>query len=406
MTTIVAPMDMWTIQICDGRFVLVNRKSISVPTHLSQVCIPYSVSFIADSLASFGLLSSLFTLEDIKKSCALLVQHERNELCTVLPTCVLDLNYELTLYVRSHASSLPPGSLQIALLFVCPMGPGDIAWDNPEPLESMAGQRLYSNVSQGTVAHLGAPGHMMLSGEAIGRRDGTYDLFFQDDHLPCMLMYAKVSATCTETSQEILPQAMEARMVGPRCTRLSFRPGIEDPVSQRVKFQAEIMPFKEPKVLFKQFLNWIQVNSDCQVIPLYPEEEEVVRPHDWARLHLNTTFAVSTALSVPVKIFICGLGQASFLVADPGVWSPSRNCLVTLHNISNKSITISPKRPVAVGLLLYCQRAASGSRNVSFSSQSGKLQWQNCEVEGQHIFSWPHHTSPKTEERSPQLMSN
>ncbi|ATI21902.1 ORF10 [Alcelaphine gammaherpesvirus 1] len=404
MATVTAPMNMWSVRIVNGIFVLSNKKPLNLPAHLSQLNIPYSVHFIVDSLASFGLLSSLFNLDQVKQSCALLVQHKPNDQCTVLPTCVLDLEFDITVYVRSRQRVLQPGALQLALIFIKPVNGSEMAWDVRDPPETMVGQRLYENVSQGTVKALETPDHLLLTGEAIGRSDGTYDMLFKDQKIPCMVNYSNVFASYHSPNEEILPRALEITMLGQKTARLTFRPGHECP-SATVSFRAEVRPILQPKVLFSHFLNWIRVNYDCQVMPLYPEQEEVVNAHDWVRFQVNNKFLVSTAVNTPLKVFICGLGQPSFLVADPGIWNPSSTCLLTLHNISNQPVKLRTCEPVAVGLLLYCNDAHLPSRDVCFCSETGRLEWRNCVVDSSQIFSWPHATQAKSLD-SPKSMDS
>ncbi|AIA62052.1 orf10 [Alcelaphine gammaherpesvirus 2] len=404
MATLTAPINTWAIRIVNGKFIFSNKKIINLSTKTAQLCIPYSVQFIVDSLASFGLLSSLFSLDQVKQSCALLVQHKPSDLCTVIPTCVLDLTFDITVYIKSKERVLHPGALQIALIFIKPVPGSEMAWDVHGPLETMAGQRLYENVSEGTVKALKSPDHLLLSGEAIRRSDGTYDILFRSQEIPCMVNYSNVFASYYSPNEEILPRAMEITMLGQKTARLTFRPGHEC-TAATVSFRAEISPTLQPKVLFSHFLNWMKVNYDCQVMPLYPEQEEVVKARDWARFQVNTKFMVSTAVDTPLKMFVCGLGEASFLVADPGIWNPSGPCLVTVHNISNQPATLRTCTPVAVGLLLYCCDSRLPSRDVCFCSETGRLEWGSCVVESSQIFSWPHATQAKSVD-SPKSMDS
>lgn len=389
MGDVTVNLGLWSVKINNGLFILTNNNELKFSSKTSQLCLPYSVLQIADQIVSHGLVDCLFNVDAIKRSCAVLLQYEPHHSYKIFPTCVSDLSFDLVVLVKSNCHVLQPHAFHVLLAFVSPIPSSVVACNLNKDQEPVFVPAHYHTGVLSTVQQ--APHTVLqLTSPAIRNASNEYEFFFCGPNFQKCVQLQDMSVKNDSSLDELEVKSLCIQQVSSDFFKVSFSL-LPNCLLDTVYFKAKIVISTVPQVLFLHYLGWYSLNSCCQVVPFYIDQEKSLKPYETCKVKVKTMFAMNDSSAKPVKVFVCGVSQPALYVSESKVWHPLSPCSISIHNISSRYLTIDSTSLIAVGLLLHSQDSQAPDDQVSFNSRTGTVEWHGFTIDKEHLFTWPYH---------------
>lgn len=378
-------LGLWTVKANFGRFILVNNYDMNFRPTMTHFNLPFSVTHLVDELVSFGLVQSFFDISEIQMSCALILQCGQSQQYRILPSCVLDYSSDISIFIKTNSRTIKAGELSIALLFVTPIHHSKVSCT----IATYQGDDVVDASPQLDVTYSGYKSSE-ISGLAKRNDKNVYQLlvrgkfpwdFMNVKDIVCIDHNAEVAAVKT-----LLVERIDHEM-------LRFSMTLFNPEKDNVHVVATVSFDVSPEIIFLHYFGWMSCGYDSKALPIYLEQQKTMKPHESIKVKIKTMYATYESSSKGTKIAICGLSESSLWIAESKTWQPMTPLVLTIHNISDRWVTLNDNQPVALGLIISCQDSAcEPADSIYFDIANNSLHWQEINIPGDRsIFTWPHH---------------
>ncbi|AAO12317.1 hypothetical protein KM546_gp10 [Porcine lymphotropic herpesvirus 3] len=384
-TAVTIDLGLWTLRASFGRFILVNNYDMDFKLKITHFNLPFSVKHLADELVSFGLVKSLFDVSTVRASCAVILQCGHCELYRVLPSCILDYTTDISVFIKTNTATLRAGELSLVLLFITPIPSSKVSCTI---VATKSERDLKITTLDGVPNYFNIGTH--ISGRIQRSRENIYELVIRGEFPKDFINVNEIF--CMDDNAEIVEiKTLLIERIDHESVKISITTfnSEKDSLEIRAKFSFE----NKPEVVFLHYLGWISCGYDSKAVPIYLDQQKTMRPFESIKVKLKTMYGIYDSSARGTKIAVCGLSDTSFWIAESKIWQPMSIIVLTIHNISDRSITLYNNQPVAIALIIRCKTVEGRQGDGTyFDAINNSLYWQDSELlEDCCTFHWHHH---------------
>nr|WIV69319.1 hypothetical protein [Bovine gammaherpesvirus 4] len=405
----------WRVNICNGNIILMtNLKDIPVQggygMPVKKVFLPLSLNQLLNNYISFGLVQSIFELEDYAQCTAMLVQCRFPGIRTPLeitPIHVTEFNMPLFLFVKTQNTIINSLSLSLAIIFMKPTCPtGICSYISTAPPETIPPQHSLARHMPST-----DQGHLTLSGQAIKCNHKTYTMYFRG---PPSMQFFKMEHTMASGPGDLQDSCIKGmvsydiknimmEVVNPNgLYKVSVNitsPHKPDHIWITLKFTVMVKP---TDLVLVSVLPSTTLPSCGKVWNIYTDSEKILKPGETLNLKLKYTYTRGNE-STKAVMFITGTNTNPMVTIEPTIWLPMTPLQVTIKNPTNMIITIKKDLAIAACVPYYStleDRQPPASPSVYFNPQDLTITWEdsmNVATLGENIIYSRCHLNLKSE---------
>ncbi|UNP64510.1 dUTPase protein [Saguinine gammaherpesvirus 1] len=371
----------WNIITEGGIFLLKNDTTIHRTNNspFRSLTLPFSLNDLINS-AVYGLVPTLLDLKTFKRSLGLITAAKHGNIGgdMIVPMLIWNYDAPLTFWINNNKLPANPGTICLSIVLIDTIPTNQIATSIHKSNEDYPSEITLIECTE-------AVDQILIEGQMNKLNKNTYEAYFRHNtKLPDFLTVRDlaVAAICSPEELKVKHLLVTTYVRNPGLFKLKLEVLNHSP-PEEIVIHLNLIKCPEPAILTYHYHLALQIPDRGTVFPLFAESEKVIKPGDYQRIKIKTTYVEAHREdNLTTTFFITGITTQTGLVVNPSIWTSLSHPNILVSNNSSDHLIISKNQLVAAASPLISTPTdprAIGS-GVLFHLDTLKITWDGVTV--------------------------